>query len=30
MLPLARGLGAWYLEKDLQYNCFGARQNNIV
>ena len=27
MLPLARGLGAWYLGKDLQHNCFGARKN---
>ena len=27
MLPLARGLCAWYLGKDLQHNCFGARQN---
>ena len=29
MLPLARGLGAWYLGKDLQHNCFGARQNHM-
>ena len=29
MLPIARGLGACYLGKDLQHNCFGARQNHM-
>ena len=29
MLSLARGLGASYLGKDLQHNCFGARQNHM-
>ena len=29
VLPLARGLGAWYLGKDLQHNCFGARQYHM-